>query len=1266
MTKKIALFYGHVASNIGDLAINGGVINLLRSLCPGGIIDVVLINANESEFLEASKTSFGDYGDIRFTNFKTHGEKAPSYLRSPKLFFEEIGVMDADIILLNAGEHIFSYQHEENKTNLFWRIFPAYAAKFLGKKCIQFPSTFGPFETQESSALFSSLLDLVDALAVRDAHSSQLLKTRYAVQKPALLDPAFFLDSETGEQVQQKHGVAALVIRSEGWGIRLSSSSRKEQTERFELSEFEASKAFEFSLEFASRLLNTTDETLRVFVQTIADLNLAKRLGTHFQKFIESGRLTIERPYSVQDYLRRLSEVDRVISNRFHALILGLVAGRQVYGFYFDVHGHKIPGLFNLLETPGRCQNLSHTKPAVAVTAVMDEISRESEAEQRSLQEHIKKLRQDTTAWLKEAFKKPVHTVDAQQLLKASEFLGGFADGQLKSSVEGAAQKQIHSAKKTAQVKEEQWSKQKRQLEDQLSEAATAHQTGLEELKAAKAGAQAKEDQWSKQKRQLEDQLSEAATAHQTGLEELKAAKAEAQVKEEQWLEQKRQLEGKLSKAAAQRTAMQENLVAAAAENQKLSAFNQAQLQAMQLELPNSWSNKIGKVFVEGTSLSSSLVRLPLRFYQVWREAKSRWPSKFLGGESFNAVLSSYANGGFDAVERLFASVSLSPTDTANAYTALARYLRHTDVNKACEAARRAYLADPRPYRRKWLAFRLDEAAQFLEADALLNALPLEIKFSTSEKYQAREIRHRADKLRLDKAREQLGGDSVSLPKLTSEADLFDKFREALRELDVVGAYAEFKRIKSMALSNSLSPDQQVEFENISKERVCWLELLELADTKPSDKVLDQMAYRICYVLHNSLPYSSGGYATRTHGVALGLQSNGWDVIALARPGYPLDQKPEMSADALETSVSIDGIQYLFTEEPLKRGPKSNRRGLDIARYIVAVAEVLVERFKDLKPAVVMAASNYHTALPALIAARRLGLPFIYEVRGFWEVTRMSRQPDYAQTIPYSMEREMETGVAMRADHVFTLTGPMKEELTQRGVNPEKITLLPNSCDIGEFLPRARDVALVEKLKIPEGVPVIGYIGTFVVYEGLDDLAQACGHMAKKGIEFRLLLVGNEDVSGAGFGPIGQTIQSIAAECGYADWLIMPGRVPKEEVADYYSLIDIAPFPRKPWPVCEMVSPMKPLEAMAMEKAVLTSDVRALSEMIKPNHTGLLFNKGDIASLTDQLMRLISDRELRQKLGTEGRKWVAAERTWKLTAGKTGDIIDRVIRQRCV
>lgn len=415
------------------------------------------------------------------------------------------------------------------------------------------------------------------------------------------------------------------------------------------------------------------------------------------------------------------------------------------------------------------------------------------------------------------------------------------------------------------------------------------------------------------------------------------------------------------------------------------------------------------------------------------------------------------------------------------------------------------------------------------------------------------------------------------------------------------------------------------------------------------------VARRLCYVLHNSLHFSSGGYATRTHGLALGLRAAGFEVRCVTRPGFPVDIV-DMDPSEVPPVEEVDGLEYRRIISP-------SRREMLGDRYVKRAALAIEEQLRELRPEIVIAASNHLTSLPAQIAARRLGLPFIYEVRGFWEITRASREPAFRKKAPYKTQEKLEAMSASAADHVFTLTEGMREELQRRGVPSAKISLLPNSCDPEKFQPCDRDADLARQLDIPADVPVIGYVGSFVQYEGLDDLTAACAELKARGVAFRLLLVGNENVSSQEKGPITETIEDLAARTDLSDWLIMPGRVPHQMVARYYSLIDIAAFPRKPQPVTEMVSPMKPLEAMAMKKAVVASSVRALSEMVQHGETGLLFEKGDITSLADRLQQLIEDSALRQRLGDAGHSWVQAQRTWSITALKARTVIDRLVSE---
>jgi len=392
---------------------------------------------------------------------------------------------------------------------------------------------------------------------------------------------------------------------------------------------------------------------------------------------------------------------------------------------------------------------------------------------------------------------------------------------------------------------------------------------------------------------------------------------------------------------------------------------------------------------------------------------------------------------------------------------------------------------------------------------------------------------------------------------------------------------------------------------------------------------------RVLNVLAFGLPYSSVGYATRSHGLAIGIKHAGWDIRPYTRPCFPYDAKPELEGRPLPEQDDIDGITY-------HRIFDFDRKGMNEVTYLHAAITSLTRVIEREQPEIVHAASNYATALPALIASRRLGVPFVYEMRGFWEVTRSSRDEAFENTPKYRFMQLFDSLVARQADHVITITTAMKEELLARGVPESKISIAFNSVDPTRFVPRPPNKALAEKLGIPDGVPVIGYVGSFVDYEGLDDLITAAAGLRQAGRNFRLLLVGD----GVALESIRTQVQSLCLD----DKVILTGRVLHEEVEDYYSLVAIAPFPRKPWKVCELVSPLKPFEAMALQKAVVVSSTRALMEIVEHERTGLVFEKGNVESLRNVLDVLICQPEKRMKLGEAARNWISAERSWD-TAG---------------
>jgi glycosyltransferase involved in cell wall biosynthesis len=402
---------------------------------------------------------------------------------------------------------------------------------------------------------------------------------------------------------------------------------------------------------------------------------------------------------------------------------------------------------------------------------------------------------------------------------------------------------------------------------------------------------------------------------------------------------------------------------------------------------------------------------------------------------------------------------------------------------------------------------------------------------------------------------------------------------------------------------------------------------------------------RVLYFVSQSRPHHTSGYAIRTHWLLQHLAAQGWDATAVARFGYPTDRADHKTKGDAAGTAEVDGVRYRFTPDRTGfRDPSVD--------YLQRATRDLLSQAADLRPALIHAASNYQVGLAGVAAARMLGVPSIYEVRGLWHLTRTSKDPAYADSDHYRMSERLEVEAAAAADHVFVITRSVMDLLAERGVPQAKMSLLPNAVDTGEFAPRARDEELAAALGVT-GKVVIGTVGTFKWYEGLDLLLDAAAAMRRSlGDRFRILLVGD--------GPQSDELAAQRARLGLEEVVVMTGRVPHDQVQRYYSLLDIAAYPRTGARVCHFVSPLKPLEAMAMEKAVVVSDVKAQTEMIEHERTGLVHRADDARALETALTRLVEEPALRAQLGARARAWVQAHRSWPSIAASVTSVYDRL------
>ncbi|MDN3904200.1 glycosyltransferase [Arthrobacter sp. YD2] len=397
---------------------------------------------------------------------------------------------------------------------------------------------------------------------------------------------------------------------------------------------------------------------------------------------------------------------------------------------------------------------------------------------------------------------------------------------------------------------------------------------------------------------------------------------------------------------------------------------------------------------------------------------------------------------------------------------------------------------------------------------------------------------------------------------------------------------------------------------------------------------------RILYCAHSTGHFNSNGYSTRTAELSLGLRQGGMDVLVAARPGYPWDAATDAPAPATERLVqTIRGVKHVFNP-----GPSWTDQALD--HYWTEATDIYVREAQQARVQAIHAASNHVTALPALAAARRLGLPFSYEVRGLWEVTEASGKPGWEESERYRLAEKLESHVARAADTVFAITEQVKDELVRRGVHPDRIHLLPNGVDTDSFTPMPPSERVRTKLQLPADIPVVGYAGSLVHYEGVADLLRSFAILKEQGVGFRAVIVGD--------GAELSNLQREAEILRIDDLVEFTGRVSAQEVAEYISVFDVMPCPRRRMAVTELVSPLKPLEAMAAGKPMVLTDLGPLRTFAgESQERALLAEPSNPQSLAQNLRILLEDPERRLEMGRRARLWVLRHRSWSTLAGRT-------------
>lgn len=398
---------------------------------------------------------------------------------------------------------------------------------------------------------------------------------------------------------------------------------------------------------------------------------------------------------------------------------------------------------------------------------------------------------------------------------------------------------------------------------------------------------------------------------------------------------------------------------------------------------------------------------------------------------------------------------------------------------------------------------------------------------------------------------------------------------------------------------------------------------------------------KILHVLDHSIPLHSG-YTFRTRAILEQQRTLGWETAHVTSSKHEASGPPEEEVDGLRFYRTPEGNGAVARLPVIKQW--------DVVR---SLERRLPEVIDAERPDLLHAHSPSLNGLAAIRVGRRMGLPVVYECRAFWEDAAADHGTSREWGLRYRLTRLMETYVFRKADAVTCICEGLRKDIVARDIPEDKVTVIPNAVDMGRFkYDRPRDEALAARMGL-EGATVLGFLGSFYAYEGLALAVRAMPAILKQHPGARLVLVGG--------GPQEDELKALARAEGLAREVLFVGRVPHDEVPRYYSLVDLLVYPRLSMRLTDLVTPLKPLEAMAQGKLVLASDVGGHRELICHGENGRLFAAGSAEALAAAVADLLASRDAWDKQREAGRRFVEAERNWSASVGRYRAVYERLL-----
>ena len=370
--------------------------------------------------------------------------------------------------------------------------------------------------------------------------------------------------------------------------------------------------------------------------------------------------------------------------------------------------------------------------------------------------------------------------------------------------------------------------------------------------------------------------------------------------------------------------------------------------------------------------------------------------------------------------------------------------------------------------------------------------------------------------------------------------------------------------------------------------------------------------------LTDNFPPEVNAPASRTHEHCRQWVAAGEQVTVITcSPNFPKGRVFDGYRNRLWQQETIDGIRVIRVWSYITANEGFVKRVLDYTSYMLTafIASLFVRRV-DI---VVGTSPQFFTAVAAWAVGAAKRIPFVFELRDIWPES-IKAVGAMKESAAIRWLEKLELFLYRRAALIVSVTHSFRETLMRRGIDGAKIEVITNGVDLSRFSPRPKDAALEAELGFA-GCFVAGYIGTHGMAHALETLLAAMAALQQRpeGQSIRLLLLGD--------GARKADLEAEAARLGLGNVRFV-GTVPKEQVARYWSLLDVSVIHLRQTELFTTVIPSKLFECMGMGIPVLHGVAGESARIVEREGAGIVFEPENAAQLVDGLLRLKSDTEL--------------------------------------